>query len=184
MDWYLILKFLHVAAAVIWIGGAFVMVMLGIRADGQADDRVLVDVVRQVAWAADRIYVPASIATLVFGLLLAWIGALWSNLWIILGLLGVAATVGLGILVLTPLAKKADAGFTASGVTPDVVATSREILTIARFDLVLLFTVIADMVLKPGLSDWPALALMALALVAAGFFWLAPVWSRKPAMAG
>ena len=165
MDWYLILKFLHVSSAVIWIGGAFIMVMLATRADRSADDKILVDVVRQVAWAADHVYVPASISTLVFGLILAWYASLWANLWIILGLLGVASTVGLGILVLTPLAKKADAGFKARGASPEVVATSREILTLAKFDLVLLFTVIADMVLKPSPSDWLLLLVMALALL-------------------
>ena len=184
MDWYLILKFLHVSSAVVWIGGAFVMVTLGIRADRSADNKAFVDVVRQVAWAAERIYVPASISTLVFGLLLAWIGSLWSDLWVILGLIGVASTVGLGILVLTPLTKKVDAGFKADGASPDVVATCRETLTIAKFDLVLLFTVIADMVLKPSPSDWPVLAIMALALLAAGMLWLVPALSRKPAIAG
>ena len=132
MDWYLILKFLHVSAAVIWIGGAFVMVMLGNRAARAADDKAIVDIVRQVAWAADRIYVPASIATLLLGLLLAWIGGLWSNLWIILGMLGVAATVGLGILVLTPLTKEVDAAFKTGGTGPAVIATCRKTLTIAR----------------------------------------------------
>ncbi len=184
MDWYLVLKFLHVSAAVIWIGGAFIMVMLGVRASGKSDDKAIIDIVRQVAWAADRVYVPASVATLVLGLLLAWYAALWSSLWVILGLIGVATTVGLGIVVLTPMAKKVEAAFRAGRVGPDVTATCREILTIARFDLVLLFTVIADMVLKPGLSDWPVLAVMALALVAAAGVWLQPVWSRKPAVAG
>lgn len=184
MDWYLILKFLHVLAAVIWIGGAFIMVVLGVRADRAADEKALVDVVRQVAWAAERIYVPASISTLVLGLLLAGFASLWGNLWVILGLLGVAATVGLGILVLTPLAKKVEAGFAAGGASPGVVATSREILTIARFDVVLLFTVVADMVLKPAPSNWPVLALMVLALLAAAFVWLVPTLSRRPAVAG
>jgi hypothetical protein len=184
MDWYLTLKFLHVSSAVIWIGGAFIMVMLGTKADRSADDKVLVDVVRQVAWAADRIYVPASISTLIFGLILAWYGSLWANLWVILGLIGVASTVGLGILVLTPLAKNTEAGFKAGGASPDVAATSREILTIAKFDLVLLFTVIADMVLKPSPSNWQLLLIMALVLLAAAIFWLVPVLSRKPAVAG
>jgi len=30
MDWYSIIKFLHVSSAVIWIGGAFIMVILGV----------------------------------------------------------------------------------------------------------------------------------------------------------
>ncbi len=104
--------------------------------------------------------------------------------WIILRLVGVASTVTLGILVLTPLAKKVDAGFSAAGASPDVVATCREILTIAKFDLVLLFTVVVDMIFKPDPSNWLLLLIMAVALLVAGLFWLAPVLSRKLAVAG
>lgn len=178
MDWYTIFKFLHVSSAVIWIGGAFIMVMLGIKAVRAGNDTEMVGVVRQVAWAAERIYVPASIATLVFGLIVAWIGSLWGNLWIILGLVGVASTIALGIVVLTPLAKKVETGFAAGGVTSGVAATCREILTIAKFDLVLLFTVVADMVLKPSLSDPVILAIMAAAIVVAALLWLTPAFQK------
>ena len=182
MDWYTLVKFLHVGSAVIWVGGAFVMIMLGAMAERAKNDTELVGVVRQVAWAAERIYVPASIATLVFGVITAWIGRLFGNLWVILGLIGVASTIGLGIIVLTPRAKKAEAGFKAGGTTPEVVAISREMLTIAKFDAVLLFTIIADMVLKPSVNDWVILVIMALVLIAAAVVWLTPVF-RKPAMA-
>jgi hypothetical protein len=89
-------------------------------------------------------------------------------------------TIGLGILVLTPRAKKVEAGYAAAGVTPAVVAISREILTIAKFDAVLLFTVVADMVLKPGAGDWIVLAVMAVAIVAAAALWLTPVFRKAP----
>jgi uncharacterized membrane protein len=180
MDWYALFKFLHVASAVIWIGGAFIMIMLGVKAERSKSDTELVGVVRQVAWAGERIYVPASISTLVFGLIVAWLGALWSDLWVILGLVGVAITIGMGILVLTPRAKKVEAGYAAGGVTPAVVAISREILTLAKFDAVLLFTVVADMVLKPGTDDWILLVVMAVVLVAAAAIWLTPVFRKAP----
>src|SRR5437762_3110727 len=105
MDWYTLFKFLHVASAVIWIGGAFIMIALGVRAERGKNDAEMVSVVRQVAWAAERIYVPSSISTLIFGLIAATIGVLWGELWIILGLVGVAATIALGVVVLTPRAK-------------------------------------------------------------------------------
>ena len=181
MDWYVLLKFLHVSSAVIWIGGAFIMIMLGIKADRGKDDAEFVGVVRQVAWAGERIYVPASISTLIFGVATATVGGLWSNLWVILGLVGVAATIALGIAVLTPRAKKAEAGFKAGGVTPAVVAICRDILTIAKFDAVLLFTVVADMVLKPGFGDWVIVAIMAVVIVAAAALWLTPAF-RKAAV--
>lgn len=183
MDWYSIVKFLHVASAVIWIGGAFVMIMLGVKADRAKNDTEIVGVVRQVAWAAERIYVPSSVATLVFGLITAWLGNLWSNLWIGLGLAGVVATIALGVVVLTPRAKKVEAGYAAGGVTPAVVAISREILTIAKFDAVLLFVVIADMVLKPSVNDWLTLVVMAVVLLAAAALWLTPAFRKTPVAA-
>jgi hypothetical protein len=151
-----------------------------VKAERSKSDTELVGVVRQVAWAGERIYVPASISTLVFGLIVAWLGALWSDLWVILGLVGVAITIGMGILVLTPRAKKVEAGYAAGGVTPAVVAISREILTLAKFDAVLLFTVVADMVLKPGTDDWILLVVMAVVLVAAAAIWLTPVFRKAP----
>jgi uncharacterized membrane protein len=183
LDWYSIFKLLHVVSAIIWLGGALIMVILGIRADRARNDNDIVAIVRQVAWAGERVYVPASLATLIFGLVAAWFGNLWGHLWIILGLVGVAATIALGVGVLTPRAKKAEAGFAARGVAPDVVATCREILTIAKFDMVLLFTIVADMVLKPTVNDWLTLAIMAAVIVVAAAVFLPPVFRKAPATA-
>jgi hypothetical protein len=179
MDWYAIFKFLHVAAAVIWIGGAFIMIMLGVRADRAKNDADIVGVVRQVAWAADRIYVPASIATLIFGVVAATLGGWWSTLWVNLGFVGIVSTIALGVLVLTPRAKAVEK---EGGVTPKAVAISLEILTIAKFDATVLFVIIADMVLKPGPGDWGWLVVFAAVIVVAGALWLTPVL-RKPATA-
>jgi hypothetical protein len=175
MDWYTIVKFLHIASAVIWIGGGLIMVLLGVKADRAKNDAEIVGVVRQVAWAADRIYVPASLATLIFGVTAAWLGSLWSSLWVNLGFGGIVSTIALGVLVLTPRAKKVNA---EAGVTPRAVALSREILTIAKFDMTVLFVVIADMVLKPGLSDWGWLVAFAVVIVAAAALWLPPAFRR------
>jgi uncharacterized membrane protein len=183
LDWYPIFKLLHVMSAIIWLGGALIMVILAMRADRSRNDAAVVETVRQVAWAAERVYVPASIATLVFGLLAAWIGSLWLHLWIIVGLVGVAATIALGVGVLTPRAKKVETGYVARGLAPDVVATSREIIAIAKFDMVLLFTIVADMVLKPQPGHWLTLLLMGLAIVAAAATFLPPAFRKTPATA-
>lgn len=178
MDWYILAKFLHVASAVVWIGGALIMVLLGIRADRAKNNDELFAIVLQVAWAGERVYVPASISTLVFGLIAAWLGNLWGELWIILGLVGVVITIGLGVGVLTPRAKKVDAARSA-GATPANLAIAREILTIAKFDMVLLFTVIADMVLKPTYADWITLVVFAVVLAGAAALFLTKL--GKPA---
>jgi uncharacterized membrane protein len=155
-------------------GGAFIMVILGMAAERARDDNDMVFLVRKVAWAAERVYVPSSILTLLFGLLATWLAALWSELWVILGLVGIAATIALGIAVLTPRAKKVEAGYASGGVSPPVVATCREILAIAKFDLVLLFTIVATMVLKPQPADWVVLLIMAIVVVGAGVLFLRP----------
>jgi uncharacterized membrane protein len=123
MDWYVFFKFLHVASAVIWVGGALIMVILGARADRARDDAEIVHIVRLVAWSAERIYVPSSVATLVFGLIAAFLGNLWGSLWVILGLIGVASTIALGVVVLTPRAKRVEAGYATGGVSPSPSST-------------------------------------------------------------
>jgi len=179
MDWYTIFKFLHVSTAIIWIGGAFIMVMFGIKAVRARNDAEMVGVVQQVGWAAERIYVPASIATAVLGIIVATLGGLWSSLWVSLGLVGIVITIALGVLALTPRAKKVEA---AGGVTAESIAVSREMLTLAKFDLVVLFLVVGDMVLKPEAGDYVALIVMALILLAAAAIWVLPAL-RRPAIA-
>ena len=88
--------------------------------------------------------------------------------------------IALGIVVLTPRAKKVEAGYASGGVSAPIVAICRQILTIAKFDIVVLFTVIADMVLKPGYSDWGILLAMVIVIVAAGYVWLTPVLRAAP----
>jgi uncharacterized membrane protein len=178
MDWYLIAKFLHVISAILWLGGALIMVILGAVAERARNDSQMVGVVRQVAWLAERVYVPSSISTLVFGLIATWLGGLWSELWVILGLVGIVATIALGVGVLSPRAKKVESEFKAGGESPSVVALCREILTIAKFDMVLLYTVVAVMVLKPGADDWITLIVMALVIAGAAAVFLMPVLRR------
>jgi hypothetical protein len=146
----------------------------------------MVWIVRKVAWSAERVYVPASIATLVFGLIAAWLGNWWSNLWLLLGFLGIASTIALGVLVLTPRAKAAEAGYAAGGVTPAVVAICRDILAVAKFDMVVLFTIVADMVLKPNWYDWGSwvtVVIFALVIAGAGYVFLMPTLRAKAAAA-
>jgi len=179
MDWYTLFKFLHVVTAIIWIGGAFIMLMFGINAVRQNDDAQLVSVAAQMGWAAERIYVPASMATVVLGIIVATLGGPWGQTWVILGLVGMAITMALGIIALTPRAKKVAA---ASGPTVAIVATARQLVTLVKFDCAALFVVVADMVLKPQLSDWTTLAVMAIVVLVAAGLWLIPT-IRQPAIA-
>lgn len=179
MDWYTLFKFLHVVAAVIWIGGAFIMLVFGINAVRQRNETQLVAVAAQMGWAAERVYVPASMITVLLGLVVATLGGLWGNLWVILGLVGMVITMALGILALSPRSKKIAASATP---TPGTVAAAKDLVTLVKFDCALLFVVVADMVLKPQASDTPLLIVMALVVLAAAAIWLVPT-IRRPAIA-
>jgi len=178
MDWYTPIKFLHVLAAIIWIGGVFTMLMISMQAQRSGDDAGLVRTVGQMGWAADRIFVPGSIAAAVLGMIVATLGHMWSDLWVILGLVGVAITMALGILVLSPRVKRVAS---AGAVTPETIAISKQTVTLVKFDSAALFVVVADMVLKPQIGDVTTLTIMGLVIVAAAGLWLAPGLSKVAA---
>lgn len=52
MDWYPIIKFLHIVSATVWVGGGFTLMLLGVLAD-RADNREnVMFIMRTVAgWA-------------------------------------------------------------------------------------------------------------------------------------
>ena len=171
MDWYTFIKLLHVLTAIIWIGGVFVMLLLGMNAAKSRNDAQLVQVVQQMGWAAERIYIPASIATVLLGMIVAALGDMWGDLWVIVGLVGMLITMALGILALSPRVKKIAS---TGAVTPETIALSRQTLTLVKFDCVALFVVVADMVLKPQIGDWTTITVMAVVVLGAAGTWLLP----------
>jgi uncharacterized membrane protein len=171
LDWYSIFKFLHVAASVAWVGGGLVLFFLGLRANAQKDDAAQMRVIDQVTALAPIWFIPASLATLVFGLIVTFVGGLWSHAWVILGLVGWAATFVTGNFVLKPTAE-AIAKANAEGHTGEAQALGKKILQVSKFDYTMLFIVIADMVLKPSWSDLLTLGIMAVVLAAAAVMFL------------
>lgn len=183
MDWYLIAKFLHLTSAIIWLGGAMIMVFLGIRADRAKDDADMVAIVLKVAFLGGRVYVPAGLLTLIFGAITVWLGHSWTELWIIIGLIGFVITFTLGATVLKPRADRVEADHKASGASASVILQSREILQIAKFDMTLLFSIVLDMVLKPTATDYWVLAIIAVVIVVAALAFLVPLRSGGKAAA-
>jgi len=183
MTTYLLFKYLHVLFAVCWLGGGFCMVLLGVAASRARNDAELVRVMGQTAWLAKRIFVPFSGLALLCGLIMTWLGGMWSEIWIILGLIGYAATAGTGIAVLSPKSEKVAAIAAKEGPSAEAVRIAREMLAVARFDMTMLAMVVADMVLKPSLGDYAVLIGMAVVLVVAAAYFLMPLRSARPAVA-
>ncbi len=173
MDLFSIVKFLHVAAAMAWVGGGvtlFALVMFAKRARNEAEMMRLLGSVggMGVLW-----FLPASALTLAFGLVMTFLGNLWTELWIVLGLAGLFASFLLGHFVLR--VKAIEAGrLMGEGNLPAAAAVGRSILGIAKFDYVVLFTVVADMVLRPRWHDVLTVGVFAVVLAAAAWMFLAP----------
>jgi uncharacterized membrane protein len=180
---YTIFKYLHILFVVGWLGGGLAMVLLGLRATRAQDDADLIRVIRNVVYLAKRVFVPFSVLALLAGLVMVYLADWWTSLWVILGLIGFAATAGTGAAILTPRSERVLALADKDGPSPEAVRGAREILSIAQFDMVMLAVVIADMVLKPGFEDYITLLVMVVVLVAAAAYFLMPLRSAQPARA-
>jgi uncharacterized membrane protein len=150
-SWYALFKTVHVTFAVIWIGGGFLLMLLGIIAEQKNDPVEIATVARQAAMVSEKLFAPAGLVVFLMGIaMMLNIDWGWGSFWIVAGLIGYAATFLTGLLVLSPLAKKIHASVEANGPThPETIALIKRIMFIIRFDMAVLFLVIADMVTKP-----------------------------------
>lgn len=168
MTRYEIFLFLHISAAIIWIGSGFLLNVQGARADRRRDHEGIRRVLDDAGSLANVVFIPASLAALVTGLVLVFDGP-WSfdQLWIVLGLAGFAATFVTGLFVLKPRSEQLAAVVERDGgLSPEALVRARQLMILARSDYVVLFLVVADMVLKPTTDDVGTLVAMAAILVA------------------
>lgn len=174
MSYYEILLFLHIGAAAIWIGSAFLFFVLLLHAKRSNDPLLAERLGANVEWLAKRLFIPASLIVLVLGILLTIEGP-WSfdQLWIVLGLAGMGSSFLIGVGVIEPTTKKMHAAIEAHGPAHSEVARqNRRLESLGFLDLMLLFAIVWDMVLKPTTGDLGTLLVPALALGIAGLYLL------------
>jgi len=182
LDLYLIFKFLHVAAAIAWIGGGVTLFAMGMFAASRKDDAEMMRVLGGVGFMANRWFVPSSLATLVCGIVMATLGNLWGDAWVVLGLVGFAGTFLTGHFVLR--VKAIEAGrLMGEGRVAEAALVGRKLMQVAKFDYTMLFTVVAIMVAKPVWSDLVTLGVMGLVLAVAAGLFLVGGLRRDPAPA-
>jgi uncharacterized membrane protein len=150
-DW---LKLGHVLAAVIWVGGDVMILILSIRVLREADPQREAAFVHDLGQIGKTILGPVSGLLMIFAIALVIYAPQWnfSDLWIELAIAGYIATFITGVFVLGPSAEKIDR-MIASGSAPDdpeVRSLIRRTMRTGRIDVVVLVLVVCDMVLKPG----------------------------------
>ena len=169
MTLYELLLFLHVIAAIIWVGAATTYFALELRTDLSGDLEREASQNDDAAWLAPRLFIPASMGTLVFGVLAAIEGN-WDfgSLWIVVGLTGFAISFATGIGYFEPEIKRLAAAIERGGTDdPEVRRRTASLKMVGRIELTVLYVVVVAMVAKPTGDDGAVLLVMALVLAAA-----------------
>lgn len=180
MTWYTFLLFVHIALAIVWIGGGLMMQFFGIRAMLAGSER-LAAFGADVEWIGMRVLTPSSLLAFVSGILLVVEGP-WSfgDDWIVIGLALFAVTFFAGLLFFGPESGRLGKLIQAQGVeSPEVQARLGRLILFSRLDLVVLFLIAFDMAVKPEFGDAGAIAFALAAAVAA----VALIAWRSPAQA-
>ena len=169
MAWYELLLFVHIVAAIIWLGAGFLLHVQSHRATKAGDDQALERIALDATQLSTGLFIPASLTVLVMGVLLVIDGPwTFSDLWIVLGLVGYLATFLTGVLVMKPGSERIAGMLEHDGMTRETALEIRRFLTRARVDTLVLYLVVAVMVLKPTGDDVGLLVAMG-AILLAGF---------------
>jgi uncharacterized membrane protein len=179
MTRYEFLLIVHVIAVIIWLGAGFTMDLLFLRAERTRNPAEMGKTGELQEWLVPRVFIPSGFLTLVLGVLLVWDGP-WSfdDLWVLIGLAGWFASFGVGFLFIRPQGEKikdivAQYGPTSVGAQRQ----ARRLVVVSRVQLLGLFLVVVDMVLKPTSDDVWTLVILAAILVAAAV--IGALWMRK-----
>jgi len=150
-SWYLTFKAVHVAAAVLWVGGGTFVTLMAMATERASDPRRLLEVARQAECGATRIFVPASFVVLAMGIAMTINGDLdWGQFWLAFGLVAWVISTAIGVGFLTPRIKHLNALVSERGERDAAVqAAVQPILLAARLDIALLFLIVIDMTAKP-----------------------------------
>ena len=151
MTRYDIVKFLHIFAVIVWVGGGIMLqILLGrARKAGPAD---VASFTGAAEWTSQRVFMPMSFAVLGFGIWLV-VDSPWnfSEPWIGIGIIGYALSALNGMINLGPTARKMKALIAERGpADPGVQTLAKRLNLGGRLDLLVLVAVVFDMVIKPG----------------------------------
>jgi uncharacterized membrane protein len=166
MTLYEFLLMLHVIAAIIWLGAGFlflVLITLAHRAnEAEREASYHADIDR----LAPILFIPASLATFVLGLLTALEGD-WDfgQAWILIGLGGWLFSFLVGIAYFKPeSARIMELNEQGPDGQAEAMSRSSRMTAVDHFQLTTLFVVVAAMVLKPTGDDPGVLIALAAAL--------------------
>jgi uncharacterized membrane protein len=148
------LKFVHVVSAVVWVGGACTVQAFAIRISATGDGARMATFAKDAEFVGTRIFLPSSVILLVSGIFtIHESSGAWSygQTWVQIGLAMIIVSIAIGAGFIGPEAGRIARAIERDGIeSPDARQHISRIFLVSRFELVLLFLVIFDMVVKPG----------------------------------
>src|SRR5688572_26141766 len=102
MDWYTIVKFVHIVAAMAWLGGGLAMLVASALMARDPDPSARLRFMGLMNALALPFFIPSSSIVLVSGLVMAWLWVGFADAWLVLALVGIAFSVGMGVGFIKP----------------------------------------------------------------------------------
>jgi uncharacterized membrane protein len=151
MTWYEFWLFLHVVAAITWVGGAGAIQVFGVLTKRAADPAKTVFFARNVAWTVMRVFLPASILAFVSGVGLVETGGWdWGEPFVVFGLVLWAAVSLVAFGFLARAQGRAALRLEAEGPSPALMLRFRNLVWLSRLLLAVLLLIVFLMTVKPG----------------------------------
>ena len=152
MSLYEILLFVHVLAAMIWVGGATMFHVMVERAAAADDPLRIKGLMGDAEHLAKTYFIPSTITVLVIGIWLVLEGS-WGfdQPFVIGGIAGLVITTVVGAGVLGPTSMRIAGRITeVGGLDQDIRDQIAKLKNISRADLLLLVIIVFLMTTKPG----------------------------------
>ena len=149
---YNFFQFLHVTAAIVWLGSGVGLVALIAVMTRSGDTSTVMAVNKHFEVLGPRLFGTAAMSTLLFGVLMVLVSDSieFTDTWIIVGLVGVAISLVI-VGVQNGIRKKLMAAIEQHGPEhPDAQAAMSSTRRLNYIDLVVLFVVVAAMVTQRG----------------------------------
>jgi uncharacterized membrane protein len=148
---YELLKYIHILAAMVWVGGAFTLQIYGMYVSRSNDQTAIARFGRDVSVVGGRVFPLASIILLIAGVLMVFQRWSFGQTWILVALILWFASLLAGILFIGPKSGKVGELFAAEGPNSAAArALMSQVYLVARIELVSFAIIVFLMVFKPG----------------------------------
>lgn len=149
---YNCLKFLHVCAVIVWVGGVVTLVVVNARLARERETAALQALSRQAEFLGKALIGPAAIVTLLAGGTLVWSMGLGMPVWVVWGLVGFFGSMAIGAFLMQRAGR--ELSLLSAAPQPDharMANLRRRLSTLGILNIIVLLSTVWAMVFKPML---------------------------------